>query len=66
MFKFISKIGLFRLVLTPLGAWIIYTAFERGEWLMGVIGGIVLVFGLLNRCLTSGKCATDFNPPNQQ
>ena len=66
MLKIFNKIGLFRLVLTPLGAWIIYTAYERGEWLMGVIGAIVLVFGLLNRCMTSGKCATDFNPPNQQ
>lgn len=66
MLRLISRIGLFRLVLTPLGVWIIYTAFERREWLMGIVGLVVLVFGLLNRCLTTGKCETDFNPPNQQ
>lgn len=66
MLKLIQKIGLFRIILTPLAAWIIYTAFERKEWLMALVGGVVLVFGLLNRCLTTGKCATDFNPPNQQ
>jgi len=66
MLKLFQKIGLFRIILTPLGAWIIYTAFERKEWLMALVGGVVLVFGLLNRCLTTGKCATDFNPPSQQ
>lgn len=66
MLKLIQKIGLFRIILTPLGAWIIYTAFERKEWLMALVGGVVLVFGLLNRCLTTGKCAKDFNPPSQQ
>lgn len=66
MLKLIQKIGLFRIVLTPIGVWIIYTAFERKEWLMALVGLVVLIFGLLNRCLTTGKCATDFNPPNQQ
>jgi len=66
MLKLIQKIGLFRIVLTPIGVWIIYTAFERKEWLMALVGAVVLVFGFLNRCLTTGKCATDFNPPNQQ
>lgn len=66
MLKLIQRIGLFRIVLTPIGVWIIYTAFERKEWLMALVGLVVLIFGLLNRCLTTGKCATDFNPPNQQ
>lgn len=66
MLKLIQKIGLFRIVLTPIGVWIIYTAFERKEWLMALVGLVVLIFGLLNRCLTTGKCVTDFNPPNQQ
>lgn len=66
MLKLIQKIGLFRIVLTPIGVWIIYTAIERKEWLMALVGLVVLIFGLLNRCLTTGKCATDFNPPNQQ
>ncbi|MBL7896690.1 MAG: hypothetical protein JNK50_15440 [Bacteroidia bacterium] len=66
MLKLIQKIGLFRIVLTPIGVWIIYTAFERKEWLMALVGLVVLIFGLLNRCLTTGKCATDFNPPSQQ
>jgi hypothetical protein len=66
MFLLINKIGLFRIVLTPLGIWIMYKAFAERDWLMGVVGLIVLTFGLLNRCMTTGKCAADFNPPNQQ
>lgn len=64
--RIIDKIGFFRIVLTPLGAWIIYTAFERKEIFMGIVGLVVISFGLMNRCLTTGKCANDFNPPNQQ
>lgn len=54
--NFINRIGLFRLVLTPFAAWIIYTAFEKNDWVMGIVGGIILVFGLLNWCLIGGKC----------
>lgn len=52
----INKIGLFRLVLTPLAAWIIYTAFERNDIIMGIVGTAILVFGLFNWCLIGGKC----------
>ncbi|MBP7810355.1 MAG: hypothetical protein KA163_13755 [Bacteroidia bacterium] len=54
--NFVNRIGLFRLVLTPLAAWIIYTAFERDDITMGVVGAVILVFGLLNWCLIGGKC----------
>lgn len=54
--KFINRIGLFRLVLTPLGAWIIDTAFGRNDIIMGVVGAVILVFGLFNWCLIGGKC----------
>ena len=60
MLRVINKIGLFRIILTPMGIWILYMAFDRGEWLMGAVGLVVLVFGLMNRCMTTGKCAVDF------
>jgi len=58
--KLLRKIGFFRLLLTPLGIWILVTAYQQQLWGMGAIGLVVLVFGLMNRCLTSGKCETDF------
>lgn len=58
--KLIRKIGFFRLVQTPIGIAIIVSAYQNQLWGMGIIGLVVLVFGLLNRCLTSGKCGTDF------
>lgn len=60
LLKLIRKIGFFRLTLVPMGAAIIISAWQNQLLGMGIIGGVVLVFGLLNRCLVSGKCDTDF------
>lgn len=56
MFRLIQKIGFFRLLLVPTGALIIMTAISHNILGMGIVGGIVLVFGLLNKCLLMGKC----------
>lgn len=58
--KLIRKIGFFRLLLTPIGIAIIISAYQNQILGMGIVGGIILVFGLLNRCLLIGKCETDF------
>lgn len=57
--KLIRKIGFFRLLLTPLGILIMISAYQNHIWGMGLVGLVILVFGLLNRCLTTGKCETD-------
>lgn len=58
--KLIKKIGFFRLLQVPLGIVIIITAHHEKICGMGIVGAIILVFGLLNKCLVSGKCETDF------
>lgn len=57
--KFITKVGFFRLLLVPIGIAIMVTAYVNGIVGMGIIGGIVLVFGLLNKCLLMGSCEID-------
>ncbi len=57
--KIINKIGIFRLVLTPLAGLIIYNAYERQDWMMGGVGVVVLFFGLKNWCLMGGSCEID-------
>ncbi|MCK6648107.1 MAG: hypothetical protein L6Q66_00480 [Bacteroidia bacterium] len=59
MIKLIEKYGFFRLTLIPLGSVIIISAFINGIWGMGLVGGIVLVFGILNKCLLLGQCEID-------
>ncbi len=59
--KLIKKIGFFRLLQVPLGIVIIITAYNEKIWGMGIVGAIILIFGLLNKCLVSGKCETDFD-----
>lgn len=61
MLQLIYKIGFFRLVLVPIGIAIIITAYLNGIIGMGIVGAIVLVFGVLNKCLLMGKCEID--PP---
>jgi hypothetical protein len=56
MLKLIDKIGFFRLTLIPLGLVIIISAFQNNILGMGIIGAIVLIFGLFNKCLLLGKC----------
>ena len=56
MIKIIEKYGFFRLTLIPLGAVIIISAIINGIWGMGVVGLIVLIFGLMNKCLLLGNC----------
>jgi len=59
MIKLIEKYGFFRLTLIPLGIVIIISAIVNGIWGMGIVGGIVLVFGMLNKCLLMGQCDID-------
>ena len=66
MEKFLNKVGIFRLVLLPLGLIIIISAFVNGILGMGIIGGIVLVFGLLNKCLLLGNCEVDIKNNNKK
>lgn len=60
--KWIDKIGFFRLTLIPLGLIIIISAFVNGILGMGIVGSIILVFGLFNKCLLFGHCDVDENP----
>lgn len=59
--KLIKKIGFFRLLQVPIGIWILVVAYQEKIWGMGIVGAIILIFGLLNKCLMSGKCETDFD-----
>lgn len=54
--KFIDKIGFFRLTLVPVGLAIIITAIINGIWGMGIVGVIILAYGILNKCLITGQC----------
>lgn len=60
--NFIDKIGFFRLTLIPVGLLIIISAFMNGIWGMGIVGTIILVFGVLNKCLLFGQCDVDDKP----
>lgn len=55
----INKIGFFRLTLIPIGVAIIITAIYHSIWGMGLVGLIVLLFGVLNKCLLMGQCEVD-------
>lgn len=59
MLHFIQKIGFYRLLLIPIGIAIIISAYINGILGMGIIGGIVIIFGVLNKCLLLGKCEVD-------
>ena len=56
MIKLIEKYGFFRLTLIPLGLVIIFSAIANQIIGMGIFGLIVLIFGLLNKCLLLGNC----------
>ncbi len=56
MIKLIEKVGFFRLTLIPFGLIIMISAFNNGILGMGIIGAVVFLFGLLNKCLLLGKC----------
>jgi cadmium resistance protein CadD (predicted permease) len=60
--KLIDRIGFFRLTLIPLGIFILVSAYRNGIWGMGLIGLIVLTFGLLNKCLLFGQCDVEDKP----
>jgi len=42
-----------------MGLVIIVSAYRHGILGMGLIGLVVLIFGLLNKCLLMGKCDTN-------
>lgn len=54
--KIIEKIGFFRLTLIPLGLVIIISAYFNSILGMGVVGLVILVFGIQNKCLLMGRC----------
>lgn len=56
MHKLIEKYGFYRLTLIPLGIVIIISAVINSIWGMGLVGAIIIVFGLLNKCLLLGSC----------
>lgn len=70
MFTLIQKIGFFRLLLVPIGISIIISAIINGIIGMGIVGCIILIFGLLNKCLLMGKCdietSKETNPPSNK
>lgn len=59
--NFIDRIGFFRLTLIPVGLIIIISAIINSIWGMGIVGAIILVFGVLNKCLLFGQCDVDDN-----
>jgi len=63
--NFIDRIGFFRLTLIPVGLMIIISAIINSIWGMGIVGAIILVFGLLNKCLLFGQCDIDDRPKNK-
>ena len=64
MIKFIEKVGFFRLTMIPLGLMIIVSACMHQLLGMGLIGAVVLVFGVLNKCLLGGSCEINAEKPN--
>lgn len=56
MNRLIEKFGFFRLTLIPLGLTIIISAISNEIFGMGVVGLIILIFGLMNKCLLLGNC----------
>ena len=60
--KLIHKIGFFRLTLVPIGLLIIGSAISNGILGMGIVGGVVLLFGYMNKCLLMGKCDVEDKP----
>lgn len=62
----INRIGFFRLTLIPVGLIIIISAFINGIWGMGIVGAIILVFGVLNKCLLFGQCEIDDKPEEKR
>ncbi len=56
MNRLIEKFGFFRLTLIPLGLAIIISAISNEILGMGVVGLIILIFGLMNKCLLLGNC----------
>lgn len=65
MIKIIEKYGFFRLTLVPLGLTIIISAISNEIIGMGVVGLIILVFGLLNKCLLFGHCEIEPKDKNK-
>jgi len=57
--RFIEKYGFYRITLLPLGLSIVIGAWYYGILGMGLIGAVVIVFGLLNKCLLLGQCEVE-------
>jgi hypothetical protein len=57
--KFIDIVGFFRLTMIPLGLVILFSAYQHRILGMGIIGLVVLIFGILNKCLLLGQCEID-------
>jgi hypothetical protein len=66
MIKLIEEYGFFRLTLIPLGLVIIISAIVNQIIGMGIVGLIVLIFGLLNKCLLLGNCKVPQKRKNEK
>ena len=66
MNRLIEKFGFFRLTLIPLGLAIIISAFVNHIIGMGLVGLVILVFGILNKCLLFGHCEIDPQDKNKK
>ncbi len=64
--NFIDRIGFFRFTLIPIGLFIIISAFVNGILGMGIVGSIILVFGILNKCLLFGQCEVKNSTENKK
>lgn len=65
MIKLIEKYGFFRLTLIPLGLVIILSAVVNHIIGMGLVGLVILVFGILNKCILFGHCEIDPQDKNK-
>jgi hypothetical protein len=54
--KFIDRVGFFRLTLIPIGLVITISAYFNNILGMGIVGLVIIVFGMLNKCLLLGTC----------
>jgi len=64
--NWIDRIGFFRITLVPIGILIIVVAILNGIVGMGIVGAIILVFGLMNKCLLMGKCDIEDKSENKE
>jgi hypothetical protein len=60
--NWIEKIGFFRLTLIPTALVIMAAALYYQIIGMGTVGLIILIFGILNKCILMGNCEIPTKP----